>query len=136
MDDPLLSIGRNGSLDLLHGEDHVLLVLCDLGEKREDEHVDGAGTLPVEGGGMVAIAGGNEGRDHLAQMLARQAGDAKVRLSTPFAGHVFLKRGVQAFEDAADTHLRIARHIQLGKRFERAFPKPGPDLLQAEDNVE
>ncbi len=129
MDDALLRIGRNSSFDLFHGEDHILLVLGDLRKKREDEHVDCAGTLPVKGGGMVATAGGDEGRYHFVEMLACQAGNAKVRLCTPFSRHVFLKRGVHALKDSADAHLGVTSHVQCVKRIQCAFPKPGADFL-------
>lgn len=68
---PLLRIGRNGRLRLFHRKDDVLLVLCDQGQHRQHQHIDSAGSLPVEGRRVVACARRDKGGDDLAEMFAR-----------------------------------------------------------------
>jgi hypothetical protein len=136
INDSLLGIGRNRRFDFFHGEDDVLLVLGDLRQHRQDQHVDRAGALAEEGRGVIAIAGGDEGGHDLAQMLTREVRHLEVRLHTPFARHIFLQRLVDAVKHAGNADRGVACHVEGGERADRAFPHLRPNFLQPQDDVE
>src|SRR3546814_240389 len=99
MDDALLGVRRDRRFRFLHGEDHVLLVLRDLGKHCQDQHIDRACALSEERCGMITIARRDEGCNHLAQMFACQARYLEMWLYTPFARYIFLERCVDALKD-------------------------------------
>ncbi len=62
----LLCIGGDGSFGFFHRKYDVLLSLGNLREESQNEHVDGARSLPIERGGMLFIASGDKGSNYLA----------------------------------------------------------------------